>query len=663
MRRLQPLLYAYASSPHNYLLTHILAKCAQRKTRCTYVKFHRQTAPSGPGHHNPRPIPTPSSLGNTRQPGDDFILGPPHMSVPSMATSSGDPLFTTAFPFNHSYPSPTNPLHLSMSSDVDMTGRSRAQAELLRQAGASVLANPQSSSGLVPGLYSDPHQPTNQWLEWGNTTSPELATSSPQFSSLDHAAFSQNQYGADGLDTFNSEMFTGSLVGSAYRPRRGSVDYSDGSSTSHSVPSSATSSNAHLPLPADDMYHGGSDDFQHRMLLEPHNRRDSISSSSVHEFQGQQSNQHSQLGEGGFSSAFGLMSIDDPNVLAGLSTDGVPFFSNVAINMRPHSPNATPMPPKALSQQQQQQNRDRGMSLSALPTPGLSRDGGDILWKAFMRTPMSGPHPANSDVSLGAIPQSPAGRRRVRVSSLPSSKTPTVERALHGMANNHPEGTNGMRMTAHGNPDDLRSYEAAVNARSAALNLNLVPKRRGTRPRYNASPPVSAGVPDTDRPSDTAQSQSSANYDLNVSRPSSSSSVSSLAQAFAPSHMSHVKGAAPPMNGVSISLPVPRVSSMSSASTCGGSRESSVASDGTGSSEGEAFRPSFKRLPSQTLGPANAKRAQLERDATSEKSRSTVNGDRAMLGVPTVASRSIAVLPERARQASDSRACLDVAGK
>lgn len=647
--------------PTYYLLTQILAKCVQRKSRCTYVKFHRQTAPSGPGHHNPRPS-SSSSLGNARPPGDDFILGLPHMSVPSMATSSGDPLFTTSFSFNHPYASSANPLHLpmSVSSDVDMAGRRRVQTELMHQVGASI------SSGLVPGLYTDPHHSTNQWLEWGNSTSSELAASSPQFSTLDDPAFSQNQYGTDGLDTFNSEMFTGSLIGSAYRPRRGSVDFSDGSSTSHSMPSSATSSNAHLPL--GDMYQGASEDFQHRMLLDPHSRRDSMSSSSAHEFQGQQSDQHSRLGEGGFSSAFGLMSIDDPNVLAGLSTDGVPFFSSVAMNMRPHSPNATPMPPKALSQQQQQQqNRDRGMSLSALPTPGLSRDGGDILWRAFMRTPMSGPHPANSDVSSGAMSQSPAGRRRVRVSSLPTSKTPTIERALPGMANNHAEGTNGTRMTVHGNPDDLRSYEAAVNARNATLNLNLVPKRRGTRPSYSTSPPASvSGAPDANCRLDSAQSQSNAKYDLNVSRPSSSSSASSLAHAFTPSHPSHVKGAAPPMNGVSISLPIPRVSSMGSASTHSGSRESSVTSDGTASSEGEVFRPSFKRLPSQTLGPANAKRAQLERDATSEKVGSMANGDRAMQGVSTVASRSIAGLPERARQMSDSRASrggLDVLGK
>lgn len=660
VRWLQPLLYVHASSSHNsLLLTPIIAKCVQRKSRCTYVKFHRQTAPSGPGHHNPRPASSASSLGNARPPGDEFILGLPHMSVPSMATSSGDPLFpTNSFSFNHPYVSSANPLHLpvALPPDFDMSGRSRVQTDL-RQAGASMLANTQGSSGLVPGLYTDPHQSSNQWLEWGNSASPELSNSSPQFSSLDDSTFSQNQYGADGLDTFNSEMFTGSLVGSAYRPRRGSVDYSDDSSTSHSMPSSATSSNAHLPLPGGDMYQGASDDFQHRMLLEPHNRRDSMSSSSVHEFQGQQPDQHSRLGEGGFSSAFGLMSIDDPNVLAGLSTDGVPFFSSIAMNMRPHSPNATPMPPKALSQHQQQQNRDRGMSLSALPTPGLSRDGGDVLWRAFMRTPMSGPHPANSEV----MPQSPAGRRRVRVSSLPSSKTPTVERA--GMGNNHAEGTNGMRVTAHGNPDDLRSYEAAVNARNAALNLNLVPKRRGTRPSYSTSPPAStsaSGAPGTNRHIDAAQSQSNANYDLNVSRPSSSSSASSLAQAFVPLHPSHVKGAAPPMNGVSISLPVPRVSSMGSASTQSGSRESSVASDGTGSSEGEVFRPSFKRLPSQTLGPANAKRAQLERDAVSEKGAST-NGDHAMQGV----TRSIAGLPGRARHISDSRASrgLEVPGK
>ncbi|KAG2750944.1 hypothetical protein P692DRAFT_20727542 [Suillus brevipes Sb2] len=620
------------------------SKCVQRKSRCTYVKFHRQTAPSGPGHHVPRPASVSSSLGSGRLSMDDFILGPPPVSVPSMDTSSGDPLYTTPFSFNHVYASSANALHLpmSLSSDSDMAGRTRVQADLLRHAGAPMLANPQGSPALVPELYTDHNQSPTHWLGWGESANPNpgmsvAQTSQPQFASLDEA-FSQNQYGADGLDTLSSEMFTGSFIGLAYRPRRSSVDYSDGSSASHSIPSSATSSNAHLPLSAGDMYQGASEDFQQRMLLEPQRRRDSMTSPSAPESHDQQqSDQQSRVGEGGFSSAFGLMSIDDPNVLAGLSTDCVPFFSNAAMNMRPHSPNATPMPPKALSQQQL---RDRGMSLSALPTPGLGRDA-DNLWKQYMRTPMSGPHPASSEAP-GIMPQSPSSRRRVRVSSLPSSKTPTAERALPGMANGNGEGA---RMTLHGNPEDLRSYEAAVNARNASLNLNL-PKRRGTR----ASPPASvpSGARGTNRRTDTTHSQSNANFDLNMSRPSSSSSASSLSQAFMSPHLPPMKGAAPPMNGVSISLPVPRVSSMGSSSTQSGSRdgsrESSVASDCTGSSEGEMFRPAFKRLPSQTLGPANAKRAQFEKNGVGEKGSVITNG----LGVPNGGSRHIAALPGRA---------------
>ena len=41
-------------------LTTTLAKCSQRKYRCTFVKFHRQTAPTGPGHAPP-PAPTSSN--------------------------------------------------------------------------------------------------------------------------------------------------------------------------------------------------------------------------------------------------------------------------------------------------------------------------------------------------------------------------------------------------------------------------------------------------------------------------------------------------------------------------------------------------------------------------------------------------------------------------
>ncbi|OBZ77848.1 hypothetical protein A0H81_01824 [Grifola frondosa] len=38
---------------------------------------------------------------------------------------------------------------------------------------------------------------------------------------------------------------------------------------------------------------------------------------------------HDTHAEGGFSSTFGLMSLDDPNMLAGLAGDGTPFFSGI----------------------------------------------------------------------------------------------------------------------------------------------------------------------------------------------------------------------------------------------------------------------------------------------------------------------------------------------
>ncbi|KAG2030220.1 hypothetical protein BDR03DRAFT_1017349 [Suillus americanus] len=145
-----------------------------------------------------------------------------------------------------------------------------------------MLANPQGSSALLPELYTVHDHSSNHWIGWGESTNPGLIpaqASQPQFASLNEA-FSQNQYGADGSDNFISEMFTGPFIGLAYRPRRSSVDYSDGSSASQSIHSSATFSNAHLPLSTGDMYRDASEEFQQRMLLDPQCRRDSMSSGS-----------------------------------------------------------------------------------------------------------------------------------------------------------------------------------------------------------------------------------------------------------------------------------------------------------------------------------------------------------------------------------------------
>ena len=156
------------------------AKCIQRRYRCTFVKFHRQTAPLGPGHttrtagaessfSNP---PSPNSIAaaspsrvsassrdpvfhHPQQPDDEFILGPSPTVVPTMA----DALYgATPYTFPPLYP--TN----DMSGDnTDYVGKYRAHAELFSSTRSAV---PVSSSSMVsPNLY-DPRPPSS-WLGWG----------------------------------------------------------------------------------------------------------------------------------------------------------------------------------------------------------------------------------------------------------------------------------------------------------------------------------------------------------------------------------------------------------------------------------------------------------------------------------------------------------------
>ena len=153
------------------------AKCTQRRYRCTFVKFHRQTAPVGPGHtirtgaessfSNPPspssiPAPSPSSrVSSSRVPvfhqqsEDDFILAPPPPVVPTMA----DALYgATPYTFPPLYP--TNDL---TGDNTDYVGKYRAHAELFGSTRSSVPAA--SSSMVSPNLY-DPRPPSS-WLAWG----------------------------------------------------------------------------------------------------------------------------------------------------------------------------------------------------------------------------------------------------------------------------------------------------------------------------------------------------------------------------------------------------------------------------------------------------------------------------------------------------------------
>ena len=578
------------------------AKCVQRKCRCTYVKYHRQTAPTGPGH-NPRPNSAHSRL--TTQPhADDFMLGPPPMSVPSMAVNDS---YSHPFNFPHVYPPSDHQISV-LPDGADFAAKYRAQAELLRRDGTAVApSNGSAPPGIVPGLYTDPHASTS-WFSWGQDGSAGQASLNMDETNryvLDESRGQLPRLSGSGAST---ETYASGMSGS----RRASTDFgSDGSSASQSIASSAASSNIHLPLDASARqqqmpYHVGADDYrQFQQLISSqqdisHSRHSSEQYPIHHDLRHSASHPNLQNHEGGFSSAFGLMSIDDPNVIAGLATDGAPFFSTAAMNMAPQDPNATPMPNK--------QPRDRNSISASMPTPGIAREIETRelrdFWKQYMQTPLTGPGGSALDTALQAgpysnprSPVSPNGSRRVRVSSLPSAQTPTVD--LAGFVNsgqgnagptNGANGTSSIRTTLHGNTDDLRSYEAAVLARKTPT-LHLAPRKgRGSISASSASPPNAPSRPAATFPAPAINKN---NYAL--SRPSSSSSTSSLANAlerpsFPNSGINLTSGP-----GASFARPL--------------SRESSASEDAL------SDRPSFKRLPSQTLGPARAKRALLSTDA------------------------------------------------
>ncbi|KAG6330782.1 hypothetical protein ID866_8307 [Astraeus odoratus] len=590
------------------------------------------------------------------------------MSVSSTVTSLSEPFLSPQFSFHPAYPQDSAvelpPISISQAAE-DLSGKYRPQADLLRRAG---LAAPpvSTASQAFPGIYTNQSHPNHNWCSWGDGSSGTASffdanRGLPPLEDKDFQSVSRTQLPSAISETFDPEFYIHQSIGSGYRARRPSCDFSDSSSASQSVPSSATSSNVHLPLPGPgEVFDSPPEDLrsqQQSQLMVDAQQRDAMPSSQPSSYPGSEQQRLGQ--EGGFSSAFGLMTIEDQNALSNMASDGVPFFTNVTMgSVIPHSPNATPMPARQPSQSQQapqQHYRDRGASLSALHTPGELRE----FWKAYMREPLSGAgsegptiNANNSNSQPAQMPTSPSGqRRRVRVSSLPSV-TPTAERAyplLNGLNGGQAEGS---RASLHGHADDLRSYEAAVNARSTALNLNLVPRRRGTQPTAASTSP-SPSVPGSGRAG--APGSSTADMGPTLSRPSSSSSASSLAHAFGP----------PPLSGASISLPVPSVhghghglsTSFNGLTRDLPSRESSVASDGTGSSDGEMFRPSFKRLASQTLGPANSKRALVERGAeragkavaVAVTDGNGIGASRELLSASNTAPRPIAALPERAR--------------
>jgi hypothetical protein len=282
------------------------------------------------------------------------------------------------------------------------------------------------------------------------------------------------------------------------------------------------------------------------------------------------------------------MSLDDPEVLAGLS-DGAPFFDNTITHGSGNShnpswgdgptPRANPCdaPPANGDKGRHQQHLQSQTGNSSATTPGSLKELKE-MWKQYMRTPFSG-QPLAHDYPLG----SPKRERGLsRVASLPSVKTPSTTTAYWG---DPMRGLNGNQQPqpqqqeqypghasytrGHNHTDDLRSYEQAVLARRAPLTLHLAPRRRGnttsTTPAHSTNglaPPPASEKGLSVSPVGSGSGSDGSTSSLTDDR--GSTSVSPL----------------PGLGG-------------------GG---------GGGGSFEDPTRPAFKRLPSQTLGPEYAKR-------------------------------------------------------
>ena len=139
-----------------------------RKARCTYVKFHRQTAPLGPGHPSRPPNDSSNvglpSLGPLPSGPTQYRLSDPFL-LPTNGTgltptgninqSTTNPLYA-----NHqfSFPPPLAAPASAYDSAYEYSARYRAQAELLSRTGVI----PHDRVPSLPAIYQDPQPPSDQ---------------------------------------------------------------------------------------------------------------------------------------------------------------------------------------------------------------------------------------------------------------------------------------------------------------------------------------------------------------------------------------------------------------------------------------------------------------------------------------------------------------------
>ena len=294
----------------------------------------------------------------------------------------------------------------------------------------------------------------------------------------------------------------------------------------------------------------------------------------------------------GFSSAFGLMSLDDSEVLAGFG-EGTPFFDNTITHGSSHNPSWGDGPtPRANPCDAPPANGKKGTQQQSghVPagTPASLKELKEI-WKQYMRTPPSG-QPLTHEHHPAGSPKRERGLSRV--ASLPSVKTPSATSAgwvdpMRGQnvgqqqqqqqpangANNVQYEGQTVHSRSHNHTDDLRSYEQAILARRAPLTLHLAPRRRGNT---TSTGPLSQVPPSTTNSTNAPPPPAMVTGKGHRASPAGSGSGSDRSSVFTDDRVS---------------------SNRASPTSSGGSHGSD-----------DTSRPTFKRLPSQTLGPEYSKR-------------------------------------------------------
>ncbi|KAI9442819.1 hypothetical protein F5148DRAFT_798770 [Russula earlei] len=261
------------------------SKCVHRKTRCTYVKFHRQTAPLGPGHParpshdssnpaHPSLGAHPSSL-NPYRLSDPFFLpnnGPLHPSTISQPTAAAtNPLYAA-----HQFTFPPPPLHVSaplydntfdlyrpisrqrrpsLSHGRNTPGTSSTRSSRLpRFTGKRMIQAPLCAIRSLTISVMTPRTIPCRRHRTVSIMGIMLRTSPIPYPS-NVFGYSTNGYNPNSL-TFHHDTQS--------HQRCESSASETGSTTSHSQPSSATSSSVHLPL---------TEDYSTAVVLSPCNSR------------------------------------------------------------------------------------------------------------------------------------------------------------------------------------------------------------------------------------------------------------------------------------------------------------------------------------------------------------------------------------------------------